>query len=187
VKINLKGARKLLILPVAAALVIGLSACEPESDKKQREQSEKIQQDVIDSVGMPDTSNHAEARQANELMELRDKEVLTWSYLKNLDGSLTCIGRTVGFGLPYGVQITNPEKKVTDHDLTLPQAEPNGLFVPDNAAATWIRLYDPATKKTVPMYVEDNVMASPVRLHKPGTPCLTDNADAYGVELKPGS
>jgi len=50
------------------------------------------------------------------------------------------IGRTfecpsVGFPLPFGTQLTNPEKAING-SITLPQIEPYGLFPPADVAAT---------------------------------------------------
>ena len=47
----------------------------------------------------------------------------------------------------------------------MPQPEPNGLFMPDGLAATWLMLID--EKGDIhPAYFEPAIIVSPVLLHK---------------------
>jgi hypothetical protein len=78
------------------------------------------------------------------------------------------LGECIGYGLPYATQYTNPEKVQVDRTQTygtLPQADPNGLFMPSNAEATWIMLIDPTTKEPRPVYCEVRVLISPFKLN----------------------
>jgi len=84
------------------------------------------------------------------------------------------IGKCLGYGLPYSVQFTNPEKIVANKTFCnggsifgkLPQADPNGLFMPGGLSATWIMLYDENTEEFRPVYVEPQIIVSPFPLHK---------------------
>jgi hypothetical protein len=76
------------------------------------------------------------------------------------------------------VQFTNPEKVVVNKFRgnangyggvygTLPQADPNGLFMPDGLSATWILLVGP-DGEAHPVYVESEILVSPFSLHDVG-------------------
>jgi len=47
---------------------------------------------------------------------------------------------------------------------TLPQADPNGLFMPTSSSATWLMMIDPETNKPRPVYIEPEIIVSPFRL-----------------------
>ncbi len=73
-----------------------------------------------------------------------------------LDGTPVFLTRSLGYGLPYSTQFTNPEKAY-NVNYTMPQPEPNGLFMPTSAEATWVVAVDDSGKEHV-MYVEERVM-----------------------------
>jgi hypothetical protein len=50
----------------------------------------------------------------------------------------------------------------------LPQADPNGLFMPTSSSATWLMMIDPKTNKPRPVYVEPEIVVSPFPLHEEG-------------------
>ena len=157
----------------AIAVMFCLVGCgPPSSDQVQREQSEVLLKEGTASVGMPSIKNFRERKLAKDILEMRDQEgLLTYTYLENLiptvvpghtalGGKYTYLGQTIGFGLPYAVRFTNPEK--LEHLagralVTIPQADPNGLFSPESASATWILMVDPATEKAVPQYIESAI------------------------------
>ena len=49
--------------------------------------------------------------------------------------------------------------------LALPQADPNGLFMPSGLSATWVMLVNPRTNKPQPVYIENEIIVSPFRLN----------------------
>ena len=113
------------------------------------------------------------------IFELRDKEdLITYAYIVNhMTGDLVFIGECIGYGLPYSVQYTNPEKLVNRFGenievgsvrydaLNLPQADPNGLFMPQGLSATWLMMVDSETNKPRPVYIEPEIIVSPFKLH----------------------
>lgn len=140
--------------------VLFLVACAGGVDRQRSTQQEANLAEANAQIGMPAIVSYQEMRIVKQLYELRDKEIATYAYLQAMDGSLRCLGETLGYGVPYGAQFTNPENVMTGK----PQAEPNGLFMPDNAAATWIMLRDPTTGKVSPAYVEPNLIVSQFKL-----------------------
>ncbi|MEK7574483.1 MAG: hypothetical protein AAB514_03070 [Patescibacteria group bacterium] len=153
-----------------------LQGCDmSSSDSIQREQQEKILAEGTAQVGMPAIKNFRERKILKDIMELRDQEgLVTYTYLENLSpvvipgktalgGKLTFFGETIGYGIPYATQFTNPEKVVYT-TVTLPQADPNGLFSPGSAEGTWVLMKDPNGKDVKPVYIESRIVVSPFKL-----------------------
>ncbi len=103
-----------------------------------------------------------------DILELRDQaDLCTYTYLFNeMNGKLVFLGETVGFGLPYATQFTNPQKVEWTANRgyrTLPQADPNGLFSPASADGTWVLMKNPNGNDVKP--VEPRIIVSPFKLH----------------------
>lgn len=159
---------KTLFLILAAC--VALSACEerpPSSDQVQRRQQEQLSAEGNAQVGMPAIVNFQEKRMAKMILELRDTAISTYTYTQDMNGRLHKLCDSVGYGLPYATQYTNPQRITGMGDrlyTTLPQADPNGLFSPPSADGTWVLCMNPATKKPIPLYVEPHVIVSPFPL-----------------------
>lgn len=167
-------------IAVAGLAAVSLAACQQQvssdAEYADRVATEKLQAEANAQVGMPRVQNFTEKRLATKLAELRDKpNLLTYAYVQGMDGKLTCFGKGIGFGIPYSTQITNPQKADGSSYgyYTLPQAEPNGLYMPESATATWYMLIDPATGEASPVYVEPNLTVSTRPLTGPSVsaPC----------------
>lgn len=138
-----------------------------DSDRTMRDTQEKLLLEANAQVGLPAVKNFREKKILKDIYELRDQEgLVTYTYLWNeLNGKLIFLGETIGYGIPYSTQFSNPEKVVySGSSITLPQAEPNGLFSPASAEGTWILMRDPVSKKTLPVYVEPRIIVSPFKL-----------------------
>jgi len=158
---------KILVL---LALTVCLAGCDVNSaDKVQTEASEKSLAEAQRQIGMPNIVNFQERKLMKSILELRDKEdLVTYAYIVDWQGNLHFIGQCIGFGLPYSVQFTNPQKlrwSQRHGGFTMPQADPNGLFMPDSLSATWLMMLDPDTQEVRPVYVEPPIIVSPFKLH----------------------
>jgi hypothetical protein len=162
-------------LAVVLAATIMLTACDgqpaqPNSDQVQRQQQEQLSLQAAQSVGMPAIVNFNEKRQLKEIFELRDAAISTVTYTQDMNGKLHKLCDSVGFGIPYATQFTNPsrtERHGSQYDggnVVLPQADPNGLFSPAAADGTWVLCVNPKTGKAAPLYVEPHVIVSPFEL-----------------------
>lgn len=158
---------------IIAVLLFGFVACKgPSGETASSQATEGVTQilnELYASVGIPEITNYQEYKFAKYLMELRDERITTWTYTVDEQGRRHFVCKSVGFGLPYGVQLTPSEVPVwkkydssTDHDdYTVPQAEPNGLYVPENVQATWILCKDEDEPMGVsPRYSEPSLMVS---------------------------
>ena len=123
---------------------------------------------------MPGIKNFRERKILRDIYEQRDNETLTtYTYLWNeFNGKKVFFCNSVGYGIPYSTQFSNPMKIITfgehyyagQNPSTSPQAEPNGLFTPGSAEGTWIQCKDPHGKEVKPVYVEPRVIVSPFPL-----------------------
>jgi len=156
----------LLVLPFVAAL----TACGPQTESStqiERRKQEELSLQAVQSVGMPAITNFAEKRMFKDILELRDRSVPTTTYLVGMNNQLTKLCDSVGYGLPYATQYTNPMRVGGDGThgyVTLPQADPNGLYSPASAEGTWVLCVDHKDNKPKPIYVEPRVIVSPIAL-----------------------
>ena len=157
------------------SLMVMLTGCyassQAKSDSVQQEAQEKMRQEANAQVGMPGVSNFTEMKLMRQLYELRDQEISTYTYIPDLEGRLWHLCDSVGYGLPYGTQFSNPSKIVPYGNNTyapntshvIPQSEPNGLFMPPTAEGTWVICG--TAKELRPVYAEPKVIVSPFKLH----------------------
>ena len=150
----------LCIIPMIAVL----AACDqvPNSTQIERKKQEELSMQAVTQVGMPAITNFAEKRMMKDIMELRDKMTPTFTYVMDMNGRYHKICDSLGYGLPYATQYTNPMRITTDtHGITtIPQADPNGLYSPASADGTWIMCLNPKTKKAEPQYIEPHVFVT---------------------------
>lgn len=106
---------------------------------------------------MPNISNFFEKKLAKRVLELRDdSKLINYVYTQNMNGKYVYNGKCIGYPLPYGTQYTNPEKR--DNGVTLPQADPNGLFSTGSTQASWILMIDDDGKEDVTYLEPDTVV-----------------------------
>lgn len=164
-----------LSLCILTPLLMAQSGCEQQkstADAQQRAATERSMQEANRQVGMPAIKNFQERKLVKQLFEIRDQEDLaTYAYIVNLNGDLIYLGQCVGYGVPYSVQFTNPERVAHKETHgggsfgTLPQPDPNGLFMPEGLSATWLMMLDEKTGEVRPVYVEPEIIVSPFALH----------------------
>lgn len=163
---------KKLIFAVLA-ITIFVVGCDntPTSDDIQKQQQERMLKEGSAQTGMPAIKNFRERKLLKDILELRDQDgLITYTYIiAEQTGKLIFLGETIGYGIPYATQYTNPQKSeyVSNRGYRiLPQADPNGLFSPASAEGTWILMKDPGGKKISPIYIEPRVIVSPFPLPK---------------------
>lgn len=173
-----------ILLGLVLLFSIILTGCWGEqaaSDKQQTASQEQIAQESNAQVGMPNIVNFREKKILKDIYELRDQaDLLTYSYIfVPMTGKFTFIGPTIGYPIPYATQYTNPEKVAFSghyESATIPQMDPNGLFTPQSAMATWVLIKNPAPSTDItPFYCEENVETFQFKL--PIT--MLNNPDSY--------
>ena len=162
--------RKPMKMFVSGLLIAAATATDngcQNSDSIQSQQQEAILKEGTAMTGMPAIRNFRERKLLKEILELRDQDgITTYTYIvAEMTGKLVFIGESIGYGIPYATQYTNPHKiAYSGSGAVIDQADPNGLFSPASAEGTWIMLFDKATKKVRPVYIEPRVIVSPFRL-----------------------
>ena len=153
------------------ALVVMLVSCEqqaPTADEVDRVKQERILEEGQRQTGMPAIHNFQEKKLLKMIYELRDNEkIVNYAYLFNeFNGKLIYLGKCIGYGIPYSTQYSNPEKidPTQNGNVALPQAEPNGLFMPSSSEGTWVMLLD-GDGSPHPVYIEPKVIVSPIKLN----------------------
>jgi hypothetical protein len=174
-KILTKFAPMLILLPL---LGFDSGGCDDNpSDTQQRQQQERLSQESNNQVGMPGIANFTEKKVMRRLYEMRDRNVATYTYIVDMQGKLHHVCDSMGYGLPYGVQFSNPEKPTSYGNGTMmPQSEPNGLFMPPSAEGTWVICASTKGEFT-PMYIEPRVIVSPFRLNAVDDYALAGNTN----------
>lgn len=149
-------------LCAALGLLLLMSGCKPSQNLEDEMATEQRMKEMRSQVGLPNIVNFTEAKFAKLTSELRDQEIRTWSYYLDINGARHLLCESVGYGLPYSVQVTNPQAGYSTY-FTLPQAEPNGLFMPESADATWVLCSD-GKGGVAPVYSEPHLIVSPFPL-----------------------
>lgn len=164
-------------------LFFGITGCKEtdnNADAIQARQTEIALLEAQRQTGMPNIVNYQQKKLLKMIYELCDKEdLICYAYIKSdYQGKLMFIGKCIGYGIPFSAQFTNPQKVVEgdkqlgydlagyiNYPMILPQADPNGLFMPTSSSATWLIMIDPKTNEPRPIYCEPELVISPFPLH----------------------
>lgn len=151
--------------------IVLLSSCNErtDSDNMLANQQEQLMKEANTEIGMPAIINFQERKMMKMILELRDQaNLICYAYIvPEMTGKPVFLGKCIGYGLPYTTQYTNPAKVSAGYGehYILPQADPNGLFMPSSADGTWLLMIDPATNEVKPIYIEPKVLVSPFKLN----------------------
>lgn len=149
------------MLAIIVCFVVG---CGGRTDRLQKNATEQLAAEAHRQVGMPAVTRFTERKLLKRLYEIRDDEKLVmYCYLSDLNGGLHFLCKCFGYGIPYATQFTNPMRTIDETHGTIPQPEPNGLFMPASADATWVMMVG-SDGKPHPIYVEPKVVISPLPL-----------------------
>jgi hypothetical protein len=153
--------------------LMGASCNDSTAEDAQTTKTNQELAQINKELGMPNITNFTEKKLMKEIYELRDQSNLVcYAYTTALDGHYVYIGECQGYGLPYSTEYTNPEKVTNGSgvsgtgtgNVTVPQADPNGLYMPSSANATWLVLIDQATGKPKIAYIEQDVTVVEAKL-----------------------
>jgi hypothetical protein len=159
--------KKIIVGALLICFVGGLFGCDTseDPDRVQQEQTRQLMSEINRQIGMPNIKNFQQKKIMKMIYEECDREnLICYAYIvAKYSGKLIFIGKCVGYGVPFSAQYTNPERYYMN-GATLPQADPNGLFMPTSSSATWLLLIDPKTNKPRPVYIEPEIIVSPFPL-----------------------
>lgn len=153
----------LFLFFVAGCEVPGKTA--EERDKASVEQQQK---QYLAAQPLPRFDYSLERDVAIQLYQARNERVTTWTVWRSDLGTIEGHCESVGYPIPYDVQLTNPLKSEWDTfngiaGVAVEQAEPNGLYSSHNSIATWVRSIHRENGKAteVPIYIEGKVTCYP--------------------------
>lgn len=189
--------RIFVILSIFVGLMV--SGCSPvdnsNSNSKETDQQARAVSSIVDNQPIPDLGGYSFERQVViETYIARNNTITTYSYLMTLNGQIIEICPSIGYPIPYSTQLSAPEKLAPNNLMTIngfstspensviPQSEPNGLYPPDNAAATLVQCVQ-SDGSVSPVYIEQEVMAFPYRINSDFQ--MTQIGDAsFSVKVK---
>lgn len=160
----------LLMMVIVTIMMMWSCGTPKNADEKMANQTKQLMSEANRQIGMPAIKNFQERKQMKMILEARDQEhLICYAYLYDRNHGTVgqFLGKCIGYGLPYSVQYTNPDKIVYnygEHHI-MPQADPNGLFMPTGLSATWLFLLD-SLGEPHPVYVEPEIIVSPFKLKK---------------------
>lgn len=163
--------KKLFLMAIMAiAMATCCTSCDENGNSEYaiRQKQRQLLEESNAQLGMPAIVNFQEKKLAKMIFELRDKEdLICYAYIVNhMTGQLVFIGKCMGYGLPYSTQYTNPmQRGEWREEPAIPQADPNGLYMPEGMSATWLMMIDPETNQPRPVYIEPEIVVSPFKLH----------------------
>lgn len=164
---------KFMTITAIAAAAVALASCgqpyNESSDKVQNRKQEELSKQSVQSVGLPAIKNFQEKRILKDILELRDNpNFVTYTYTEDMNGRLHLRCNSIGYGIPYATQYTNPQKLAQGYAggeyQPMPQADPNGLFSPESADGTWVLCKVPGKDEVQPVYIEPRIVVSPFPL-----------------------
>jgi hypothetical protein len=167
----------LLAIGVVSVLLIACSKdVSASADSLEKSGTDQITTQAARKVGTPGIVNFFEKDMLRVLYELRDNpKYTTYTYVRDMNGHMHFLCNSIGFGIPYATQFSNPQKSVKENGvlehpvyLSMPQAEPNALFSPSSADGTWVLCLNPNENKIAPVYEENRITASPFKLGDDG-------------------
>lgn len=177
--------RNVLILVI---ILLTLSACDTETaDRADRELTDKQQGIYQVKQPLPFFDYSFERSMVTQIYVARNDALNTWSVWRSATGQIEDWCPSIGFGIPYDTQLTNPLKRSTNAQgaTAVEQAEPNGLFSSKNTAATWVLCQLP-NGDISPVYIESKVTVYPwpiriegeeiVHLHEDGPSVILETA-----------
>jgi hypothetical protein len=166
--------KKLISIILLIGLVFSFTACEYTAEEKQTQATQQSLAQMNNEIGMPDITEFTAKKTLNQIYKIQDdSKLICYAYHMNeYTGKYVYDGKCMGFAIPYSTQYTNPETRVYNGSgVTLPQADPDGLYHSSSTAGTWVIMIDEVTGKRNLTFCEPNVVVSEIK--KPARLCET--------------
>jgi hypothetical protein len=155
--------KKFLFLLIVIGLII--SACAPVGvDAIEQSQQKAGNMAIVQNQPIPDLGGYSFERDILiQTYIARNNTISTYAYMFTMDGKIVEICPSIGYPIPYSTQLTSPMKVDYNYSITLPNAEPNSLYPPGDAAATLVQCVN-EDGTVSPVYNEWYVLAFPYRI-----------------------
>lgn len=181
------------LVVIVLAMALSLAGCAPPPEtvnETETRQQAAVLKNIVENQPPPDLGGYSREREALiQIVEERNRSTPTWTYRIALDGSLIEVCPSIGFGIPYATQLTAPERMETGGNgssgywaVTVPQSEPNSLYSPESANATWVICV--INGMQVVQYMEEDVDIRPYRLKADRVEEMYDPSEVPTFSLK---
>lgn len=173
---------------IALVVVAGftLSGCTyDDAASKESNQVAQQQKIYVDNQPVPAFDWSLERHVFTEIYKARNNAVITYSYVRNLNGQVYFKCKSIGFPLASNMQLTAPESEIYQHAgySILPQAEPNGLFSSPSTSGTYVMCLN-SDGTVSPAYFEDNVETHMSPLNDMGLETIGDSTLKIDIKKK---
>lgn len=146
------------------ALALIMAGCSQQSIVDEGRQSESNYSAIVNNQPIPDFGGYSfERAVVIETYLARNRAINTYSYTLTETGILVEICASKGYPIPYATQLTSPDRRVTGLEAVVSNPEPNGLYSPDSAEASYIMCIN-ADGSVAPTYWEARVFSLPYRI-----------------------
>jgi len=125
----------------------------------------------------PNITNYYEYKQLKDIYEARDnpKLVLNAYLYSPMTGQLTCFGKVIGYGVPYGTSWSQPIGSGSQGSIP----EPNALYPSQNTNADWVQTLTKDGKTHI-TFVEPDLIITDMNYA-----CTPLKGDTTGNEYNP--
>lgn len=178
---------KLIIGLLAVLLLAGCALAPPRVAVNEQNANVEILDRVMRGIPAPDLGSRPYERKiAVEMMGQRNTTVRsTYTYQITEQGKIISICESLGYPIPYAVQITNPKRSeiIGGRYELMDSPENNGLYMPSSAEASWIPCV--FNGKVHPVYYEGRVSTFPIKIENPDIVLkLSQPKTENGIDVK---
>jgi hypothetical protein len=157
-----------LLATIPLYLAADADGCASPQQQASETQAVKRQQAVFEQVQpIPSFDFSLERQRMIDLYKARQSAAQTWSVWRAYDHTIDGWCPSSGFPIPYGTELTAPDRVWADTHgtdgyaaVTVSNPEPNGLYTQGSGSpGTWV--FCIIDTEIAPIYVEDNVTVYP--------------------------
>lgn len=131
--------KRVLAVVLALGLFFAATACQSGSKRNQaiRDDQNKTAEGAVALQASQPTHTYTYSQLKQNVQDIEDAQAnptqtTAFFFNQGVPNPVdTC--PSIGFPIPATDQLTNPEQKVPDHDLTLPQQDPTGVYTGDTS------------------------------------------------------
>jgi len=152
---------KKLMIVLVAGLALVLAGCLEPAEREESRSVSSYYSNILKAQPAPQFDYSLERDLVIQLYQIRNSAVNTYTVWWD-HGRIAGACPSIGYGIPYDTQLTNPLKISYAYGVggVIEQPEPNGLYSSKNTSATWVMCVG-EDGQVYPVYVEPKVVVYP--------------------------
>lgn len=177
----MKKIASLIVLLLIGSILSSCGEYKPTAEEKDQVKTNQIMADLGQTQPMPKISYSQTRASLIKILELEGNVTATWTVERSMDGRVLTVFPSIGYPIPGGTSLTNPQQ-ITCRSYsttssayscgTIGQAEPTGVFPPTTSEGTRVIQILPDGSKVV-FYSEGKLSTYAYPIKK---------VDAYNIE-----